>query len=290
MHYLMFQTLVQLLATEEQYKKWGPLSESMRILGCYAQTELGHGSDIAGLETTATFDKEKDEFVIHTPTISATKWWPGDMGRMANHAVVFAQLVIDGNQFGVSPFIVQIREFDTHMPCKGIKCGDMGPKLGYNSKDNGWLQFDHVRIPRDQMLMKYVSVDREGDFGIEGDLRVMYTTMMAVRKQIVLGSSYQLSKGLMIAMRYSCVRRQFKNTAGSKEETLLIDYQTQQQKLFPLLATCYMQSSTGMFIHREYEDMMKQVKDGKFDKLDIMHHLTSGYKSLHTQQALDGLI
>jgi len=62
----------------------------MRILGTYAQTELGHGSDISSLETTATFDKETDEFVIHTPTPTATKWWAGDCGRMANHAVVFA--------------------------------------------------------------------------------------------------------------------------------------------------------------------------------------------------------
>ena len=83
----------------------------------------------------------------------------------------------------------------------------MGPKLGYSNKDNGWLTFDHVRIPRDQMLQKYVSVDREGGFGIEGDLRVMYSTMMAVRMQIVEGCSYDLSRGLTIGLRYSFVRR-----------------------------------------------------------------------------------
>ena len=150
-----------------------------------------------------------DEFVIHTPSITATKWWPGDMGRYANHAVVFAQLRIDENKYGVCPFIVQIRDLETHMPCKGISCGDMGPKLGYSNKDNGWLTFDHVRIPRDQMLQKYVSVDREGGFGIEGDLRVMYSTMMSVRMQIVEGCSYDLSRGLTIGLRYSIVRRQF---------------------------------------------------------------------------------
>ena len=179
----------------------------MRILGCYAQTELGHGSDVAGLETTATFDREADEFVIHTPSRTATKWWPGDMGRMANHAVVFAQLVIEGNKYSVCPFIVQIRESDTHMPCKGIQCGDLGPKLGYLGKDNGWLSFDQVRIPRDQMLQRYVSVDREGSFSIEGDLRVLYSVMLAVRKQIIEGAAYTLSRVGLIALRYSCVRR-----------------------------------------------------------------------------------
>ena len=90
MHYLMFQTLIKMLATEEQYEKWVPLCENLKILGCYAQTEIGHGSDVASLETTATFDEKTDEFIIHTPTPTATKWWPGDMGRMANFAVVFA--------------------------------------------------------------------------------------------------------------------------------------------------------------------------------------------------------
>ena len=75
-------------------------------MGCYAQTEIGHGSDIAGLETTATFDEKTDEFVIHTPSISATKWWPGDMGQFSTHAVVFAQLIIEGNSYGVMPFLV----------------------------------------------------------------------------------------------------------------------------------------------------------------------------------------
>ena len=100
---------------------------------------MGHGSNVAGLETTATYDKAKDEFVINTPTISATKWWPGEMGRMANYALVFAQLLIDGDKYGVSPFLVQIRDLETHKWMPGVKCGDLGPKLGYFSKDNGWL-------------------------------------------------------------------------------------------------------------------------------------------------------
>jgi acyl-CoA oxidase len=71
------------------------------MLGCYAQTELGHGSNVAGIETTATLDKETDEFIIHSPTVSATKFWPGDLGRFTTHAIVFARLLIDGNDFGV---------------------------------------------------------------------------------------------------------------------------------------------------------------------------------------------
>jgi len=83
-----------------------PLCKNARILGGYAQTELGHGSDVSGLETTATFDKATDEFVINTPHPNATKWWPGDIGNHCTHCIVFAKLIIEGNSFGIIPFLV----------------------------------------------------------------------------------------------------------------------------------------------------------------------------------------
>lgn len=160
------------------------------IHGCYAQTEIGHGSDVSGLLTTATYDKKSDEFVIHTPVPEATKWWPGELGRYATHAVVFAQLLIpdddgDVNKYGVAPFIVQLRSLKDHKHLSGVKTGDMGPKLGYKGKDNGWATFEQVRIPRDQMLQKFVQVDREGTFSIEGDLREMYAVMMFIRSGLI---------------------------------------------------------------------------------------------------------
>lgn len=82
-------------------------------MGCYAQTELGHGSNVAGLETTATLDKATDEFIIHSPTITATKFWPGDLGRFSTHAVVFARLIVEDNDYGVQPFMVQLRDLET---------------------------------------------------------------------------------------------------------------------------------------------------------------------------------
>ena len=92
----------------------------------------------------------------------------------------------------------------------------MGPKLGYASKNNGWLHMTKLRIPRDQMMMKYTKVDRNGDFSIEGDTRVLYSVMMNIRTQLIFGAGGSLSRALTIALRYSCVRRQFKNTTGSK--------------------------------------------------------------------------
>ena len=127
----------------------------MRILGAYAQTELGHGSDVSALETTATFDAETDEFIIHTPSIKATKWWPGGVGCYATHSIVMAKLIIEDNEYTVAPFIMQLRSLDDFSLLPGIKAGDMGPKMGYNSQNNGWVTFDHVRIPRNQMLVAF---------------------------------------------------------------------------------------------------------------------------------------
>mmetsp|Transcript_5432 Transcript_5432/g.9155 ORF Transcript_5432/g.9155 Transcript_5432/m.9155 type:complete len:169 (+) Transcript_5432:465-971(+) len=166
------------------------MANNLEIIGCYAQTEIGHGSNVASLETTATFDEKTDEFVIDTPTPTATKWWPGELGLTANHALVFARLIVeqDGekNDYGVAPFVVPIRDRNTHKHLKGVKTGDMGPKLGYASKDNGWLTMDKVRIPRDNMLSRFQKIDRDGSFSLQGDLRILYSTMLSTRMSLII--------------------------------------------------------------------------------------------------------
>ena len=91
----------------------------MKMIGCYAQTELGHGSDVQNLMTTATYSREGDCFILHTPEVKAAKWWIGELGLVANHAIVYAQLVIDGKKYGVQPFMVQLRDMQTHKPLPG---------------------------------------------------------------------------------------------------------------------------------------------------------------------------
>lgn len=174
LHYSMFLTAVQKLGSDEQGKLWLSDIRSLRKMGCYAQTELGHGSNVAGLETTATLDMNTDEFILHSPTVTSTKFWPGGLGLWANHAVVFARLIIEGNDFGVQPFMVQIRSLDSHLPLKGVKVGDIGTKFGYNSKDNGWLMFDQVRIPRTNMLCRFAYVNKDGSFEIRGNPKALY--------------------------------------------------------------------------------------------------------------------
>lgn len=106
LHYALFASSFNVMANEEQKAYWMPLIDNHKILGCYAQTELGHGSDVAKLETTATLDKATDEFVIDSPTLTSAKYWPGDMGRFSTHAIVMAQAIVDKKSMGVHSFVV----------------------------------------------------------------------------------------------------------------------------------------------------------------------------------------
>ena len=108
-HLLIFYPTLLNFSNEEQKKKWVKKSLNFEITGAYAQTELGHGSNVRGIETTAEYDHKTQEFILNTPTLTSRKWWPGCLGKVATHAVVYAQLIINGKEYGVHVFIVQIR-------------------------------------------------------------------------------------------------------------------------------------------------------------------------------------
>lgn len=165
-HDSMFPTTIREQGDEEQRKYWIPKIEAWEVIGCYAQTELGHGSNVRGLECRATWEPKEKNFIIHSPTLTASKWWNGSMGRTANHAIVVAQLHVpkspDSTELvnhGPHPFIVQIRDFKDHKPLPGVVVGDIGPKYGYAPMDNGYLLFDNVRVPHKAMLSNYSRVD-----------------------------------------------------------------------------------------------------------------------------------
>ncbi|CAL5432548.1 unnamed protein product [Camellia sinensis] len=268
--------------TEEQQQKWLPLAYKMQIIGCYAQTELGHGSNVQGLETTATFDPQADEFIIHSPTLTSSKWWPGGLGKVSTHAVVYAHLITDGQDHGVHGFIVQLRSLEDHSPLPGITVGDIGMKFGngaYNSMDNGVLRFDHVHIPRDQMLMR---VTREGKY-MQSNIprQLVYGTKVYVRQTIVADASCALSRAICIATRYSAVRRQFGSQNGGPE-TQVIDYKTQQSRLFPLLASAYAFRFVGEWLKWLYMDVTQKLQANDFSTLLEAHACTAGLKSLTT--------
>ena len=129
------------------------------------------------------------------------------MGLTSNHAILYARLKIGEKDYGVQPFMVQIRSLKDHMPLPGCAMGDIGPKFGYHSKNNGYLRFDNVRIPRTNILSKYVEVSKEGTFKVKGDLRVLYSVMLFIRVQLIEATGDYLGRALTIAARYAVSRR-----------------------------------------------------------------------------------
>lgn len=170
----MFTKSILFLASKEQAERWLPLVDNLNMLGCYCQTEMGHGSNVQGMETTATLDLATDEFVLHTPNIRATKLWAGGLGLFATHAIVFAKMISGENNYGVNAFMVPIRSRVDHSVFTGVQVGEMGAKMGYNTVDNGWMKFDNYRIPRTALLSRFANIDKEGAFEMVGDPRSVY--------------------------------------------------------------------------------------------------------------------
>ncbi|XP_070533525.1 peroxisomal acyl-coenzyme A oxidase 1-like [Ptychodera flava] len=276
-HHLMFKPSILGQGTEEQQKKWLPLADNLKIIGTYAQTELGHGTFLRGLETTATFDPKTDEFVMHSPTLTSMKWWPGHLGRISSHAIVVAQLYTKGECHGIHQFMVPLRSMKDHTPLPGVTLGDIGPKLD-GFLDNGFLKLDHVRIPRENMMMKFAQVTRDGSYIKPVNSRMTYASMVLMRVAFTEGAAKVLSQACMISVRYSAVRHQTEMTPGGGEPQIL-DYQSQQYKLFPIVAATYAFYLAARNLKAIYTGAQDEFKVGNFESLADLHSISSGLKA-----------
>ncbi|MGB1249361.1 MAG: acyl-CoA dehydrogenase [Candidatus Promineifilaceae bacterium] len=237
----LFGGSVQRLGTKYHHDKYLNDIGTLKTAGAFAMTEVGHGSNVRDIETTAIYDKATQEFIIHTPNEAARKTYVGNVARHGRLATVFAQLIIDDTNYGVNAFIVPIRNRDK-TPAIGVEIRDNGLKMGLNGVDNGQLAFKQVRIPRKDMLNRFASVSAEGEYSspIKGDSRRFFTmlgTLVGGRVGIALASNSVSKSALTIAIRYANRRRQFGR--NKHPETLLIDYLTHQRRLIPLLANAY---------------------------------------------------
>ncbi|CAD8122091.1 unnamed protein product [Paramecium sonneborni] len=185
LHWQAFLPTIQMLGTQKQVEYWQDLSFKYEIRGGYAQTEVGHGSDVQGLQTTAVF--ENNSFIINTPTASSYKFWPGLLGIFATHAVVQAKTNVNGIDIGIQTFVVPIRESKTLKPLDGVDVGDIGPKLGFLRADNGYLGLKNVRVDRNNMLMRYTQVDESGKVttSSKNAIKYGYGSMLNLRVNLV---------------------------------------------------------------------------------------------------------
>ena len=286
----LFGCAVLHLGTEEHHNKWLPGIMNLEIPGAFAMTEIGHGSDVASIGTTATYDVETQEFVINTPFKAAWKEFLGNAGLHGKAAVLFAQLITNGVNHGVHAFYVDIRDENGFLP--GIGGEDDGLKGGLNGIDNGRLHFSNVRIPRTNLLNRYGDVTADGTYSspIHSPGRRFFTMLgTLVQGRVSLdGAATAASKmALQIAVTYGNQRRQFNASSDTQEENIM-DYQRHQRRLLPRLARTYAASFAHEELLEKFDGVFSSATDTDADRQDL-ETLAAALKPLSTWDALDTL-
>ena len=277
------------LGTERHHARYLQDVGSMELPGCYAMTETGHGSNVQALRTTATYDPDTQEFVVNTPDDDARKDYIGNAARDGRLAVVFAQLITGGEEHGVHALLVPIRD-ESGEPCDGVRIEDCGAKLGLNGVDNGRLWFDHVRIPRENLLDKLAQVHEDGTYfsPIENPTRRFFTMLgTLIQGRIsVGGASISASKvALTIAVRRALERRQF-GAPGAEQEALLMDYRTHQRRLLIPLAKTYALSFTQNRLVQDLHAVFTDEDTPERERREL-ETLAAGVKAIATWHATD---
>lgn len=260
----LFGMSVYFLGTEKHHKKYLKSIGTLELPGCFAMTETGHGSNVRGIETTATYDHATKTFVINTPHEGAKKEYIGNAALHGQMATTFAKLILDGKDYGVSAFLVPLRD-KGGKTLPGITIEDCGRKMGLNGVDNGKIHYDNVIIPYENLLDRFASVATDGTFAspISSDNRRFFTmlgTLVGGRIGIPRSGLSAVKSGLTIAIRYGDQRKQF-GPEGSAEVPIL-NYRTHQRRLMPLLANAYalhfsLRYLTDRFLKRTEDDMQE---------------------------------
>ncbi|ACZ32112.1 acyl-CoA oxidase domain protein [Xylanimonas cellulosilytica DSM 15894] len=287
----LFASAIWQLGTPEQQDRWLPGAMDLSVPGAFAMTETGHGSDVAAVGTTATYDPDTQEFVIHTPFRGAWKDYLGNGAEDGLAATVFARLVTGGVDYGVHCFYVPIRSSDGEF-LPGVGGEDDGLKGGLRGIDNGRLWFDQVRVPRENLLARYGQVAEDGTYTspIASPGRRFFTMLGAlVQGRVSLdGAAGTASRiGLAIAVRYGSVRRQFA-AATPDEEVVLLDYATHRRRLIPRIAETY----ALHYAHERLLDLFDDVFSGREDTEDKradLETMAAAMKATSTAFALDTL-
>ena len=285
----LFGGAVQHLGNADHHEKYLHDIANAKLLGCFAMTESGHGSNVQAVETTATYDADAHEWDIHTPTPSARKDYIGNAGHDGRMAAVFAQLDVGGEGHGVHAFLVPIRDQEGNA-LDGVTIEDDDDKLGLQGVDNGRLSFDHVRIPRESLLDRYASVSDDGtyDSPIENPTRRFFTTIgtLVQGRVSVSGAALSATKSaLTIAIRYGNRRRQF-GPPDSGDEALLLDYRAHQRRLLPRLAQTYALHFAQRELVAELNRALTEEDYGDREQRQL-EALAAGTKAASTWHATD---
>ncbi|KAB5512712.1 hypothetical protein DKX38_029740 [Salix brachista] len=277
-HFILWGGAIQFMGTKRHHDKWLRHTETFALKGCFSMTELGHGSNVRGIETVTTYDLKAGEFVINTPCESAQKYWIGGAANHATHTIVFSQLNINGVNQGVHAFIAQIRDEDGNIS-PNIRIADCGHKIGLNGVDNGRIWFDNLRIPRENLLNSVADVSPDGQYlsaiqDPDQRFAAFLSPLTSGRIPIATSAVFSSKVGLAIAIRYSLSRRVFSATPNGPE-VLLLDYPSHQRRLLPLLAKSYAMTFGGNYLKMIYVNRTP-------GSAKTLHVVSSAFKAIFT--------
>ena len=276
----LFGGSIQKLGTKKHHDTYLTKTGAAELLGCFAMTETGHGSNVRGIKTTATYDKKTDSIIIHTPGKNDNKEYIGN-ALHSKMASVFAQLIVDGKNEGVHAILVPLRD-ENHELFPGITVEDNGYKLGLNGVDNGKIWFNQVSVPRENLLNKYGDINPEGKYQSEiknpnKRFFTMLGTLVGGRICVARAGLGGAKMALTVAVKHALKRRQF-NDSVKIQEDLLMDYPTHQLRLTPLVASAYV-------FHVTLDKMMEiYCDDSQPDKRQVETQV-AGLKSIITWYA-----
>ena len=273
----LFGGTIYRLGTERHHQKYLTETGKATLLGCFAMTETGHGSNVKDLETTATYDSETQSLVVHTPQYSAGKEYIGN-ALHGSVAVVFAQLIVGDMNHGIHALIVPYRDAEGQL-LRGITVEDCGYKMGLNGVDNGRLWFDNVVVPKENLLNKYGDVNDKGLYisAIDNPNKRFFTMLGALvggRICVGMAGNSAAKTALTIAIKYALKRRQFAPKDG-EPETILMDYPTHQHRLIPLLVKSYA-------VHFALSNLSEQYVVATEEEMRKIETKAAGLKAIST--------
>ncbi|QVQ53714.1 acyl-CoA dehydrogenase family protein [Spiractinospora alimapuensis] len=285
----LFGGAILSLGTRRHHERYLRPLIALDLPGCFAMTESGHGSDVQSLRTTATYDPDTEEFVVHTPDDDARKDYIGNAARDGRLAVVFAQLITGGTNHGVHALVVPIRHPDG-TTATGVRIEDCGRKAGLNGVDNGRIWFDRVRVPREALLNRYGDVAADGTYTspVEKKSKRFFTmlgTLVRGRVSVAGGAGAAARAALTIALRYADRRRQFPNPETG-EETRLLDYRTHQRRLLIPLARTYALAFAQEELTRTMHEIATGAREGEHAQRELESR-AAGLKAVATWHAMD---
>ncbi|MFT4781105.1 MAG: alkylation response protein AidB-like acyl-CoA dehydrogenase [Psychroserpens sp.] len=174
---------IETYGNEEQRQKYLPKLATGEFVGAFCLSEPEAGSDATSQATTA-IDKG-DHYVIN-----GTKNWITNGGR-GDVYLVIAQTDRDKGHKGINAFIVE-------KGAEGFHVGPKEDKLGIRGSDTHTLQFNDVKVPKENRI----GVD---GFGFTFAMKTLSGGRIGIAAQ-ALGIA---AGGYELALKYSKVRKAF---------------------------------------------------------------------------------